>query len=53
MADIKTALLERGLLGFIAENRIHVVPPCTVTEDEVQEGLALIDEVLTQFAHAT
>lgn len=53
MADIKTALIERGLLGFIAENRIHVVPPCTVTEDEVQEGLALIDEVLTQFAHAT
>ncbi len=43
----KTALLERGLIPFIAENRIHVVPPCVVTADEVAEALATYDAVLT------
>ncbi|MEL4319157.1 aspartate aminotransferase family protein [Leifsonia sp. YIM 134122] len=44
---IKGALVERGLLPFVAENRIHVVPPCTVTDDEVAEALATYDEVLS------
>lgn len=43
----KTELVERGLLPFIADNRIHVVPPCVVTEDEVAEALATYDAVLT------
>ncbi|MFC7504002.1 aspartate aminotransferase family protein [Nocardioides sp. CPCC 206347] len=43
----KTALLERGLIPFIADNRIHVVPPCVVTADEVAEALAAYDAVLT------
>jgi len=43
---IKGALLERGLLPFIADNRIHVVPPCVVTADEVAEATAIYDEVL-------
>ena len=36
-----------GALPFIHFNRIHVVPPCTVTEDEAKEGLAILDEALT------
>jgi taurine--2-oxoglutarate transaminase len=43
---IKAALLERGLLPFVADNRIHVVPPCVVTADEVAEATAIYDEVL-------
>src|SRR5215207_6446619 len=43
---IKAALLERGLLPFVADNRIHVVPPCIVTADEVAEATAIYDEVL-------
>ncbi|PLP13835.1 aspartate aminotransferase family protein, partial [Klebsiella pneumoniae] len=31
MAAIKGALTEAGLLAFVVENRIHVVPPCTIT----------------------
>jgi taurine---2-oxoglutarate transaminase len=27
-------------------NRTHVVPPCTSTEQEVREGLAILDEAL-------
>ncbi len=46
MAKIKGGLLERGLLPFIANNRIHVVPPCVITPDEIAEGIAIIDDVL-------
>jgi taurine--2-oxoglutarate transaminase len=27
-------------------NRLHVVPPCTITETEVKEGLTILDEAL-------
>ncbi|MFF2272869.1 aspartate aminotransferase family protein [Agromyces sp. NPDC058136] len=46
MGRIKAALVERGLLPFIQDNRIHVVPPCVVTADEVAEAAAIYDEVL-------
>ncbi|WP_106476875.1 aspartate aminotransferase family protein [Phytohalomonas tamaricis] len=49
MNDIKAALLARGLLPFVVENRIHVVPPCIVTEQEIAQGLAILDEVLGEF----
>ncbi|WP_422748669.1 aspartate aminotransferase family protein [Mycobacterium sp. WMMD1722] len=35
-----------GLLPFANFNRIHVVPPCTVSEDEAREGLAILDRAL-------
>ena len=34
-------------MPFAADNRIHVVPPCVVTDDEVAEALAVYDDVLT------
>lgn len=37
----------RGLMPFINYNRLHVVPPCTVSEAEAKEGLAVLDEVFT------
>ncbi|TDZ93507.1 aspartate aminotransferase family protein [Mycobacteroides salmoniphilum] len=37
----------RGLLPFATANRIHVVPPCTITEAEVQLGLEILDKALT------
>ena len=27
-------------------NRMHVVPPCTISEAEAKEGLAILDEAL-------
>jgi taurine---2-oxoglutarate transaminase len=48
--EIKKALLARGVLPFTVDNRIHVVPPCVVTPDEVATALAALDEVLTEFA---
>ena len=38
----------RGLLPFTNYNRLHVVPPCTVSDAEAKEGLAILDEVLTE-----
>lgn len=47
MGRAKAALLERGLLPFLADNRIHVVPPCVVTDDEANTALAIYDDVFT------
>ena len=47
MADLVAACKARGLWPFNHFNRIHVVPPCTATADEVRDGLAILDEVLT------
>jgi taurine--2-oxoglutarate transaminase len=43
---IKAGLLQRGMLPFSADNRIHVVPPCVITRDEAERGLAILDEAL-------
>ncbi|ADG77476.1 Aminotransferase class-III OS=Tsukamurella paurometabola (strain ATCC 8368 / DSM / CCUG 35730/ CIP 100753 / JCM 10117 / KCTC 9821 / NBRC 16120 / NCIMB 702349 / NCTC 13040) OX=521096 GN=Tpau_0841 PE=3 SV=1 [Tsukamurella paurometabola] len=48
MARIKADLIAAGLLPMVADNRIHVVPPCTVTDDEVAEAIAIYRSVLTQ-----
>jgi len=50
MGKLKAALLERNLLPFLAENRIHVVPPCVVTDAEVDQALAIYDEALTSLS---
>jgi len=36
----------RGMLPFTNYNRLHVVPPCTISESEAKEGLAILDEAL-------
>ncbi|MDQ0893810.1 aspartate aminotransferase family protein [Agromyces ramosus] len=47
MGRLKSALVERGLLPFVQDNRIHVVPPCVVTPEEVADAVAIYDEVLS------
>jgi len=46
MVDLANACKERGLWPFTHFNRLHVVPPCTTTADELREGLAALDEAL-------
>ena len=53
MGAVKRELMARRLLPFLADNRIHVVPPCIVTEDEVARALAIYDEALTAVETAT
>jgi taurine--2-oxoglutarate transaminase len=45
--ELKKELMKRGLLPFTSDNRIHVVPPCIVTEDEVAQALAIYHEAFT------
>ena len=47
MLELANACKERNLWPFTHFNRMHVVPPCTITADEAREGLAIIDEVLS------
>jgi taurine---2-oxoglutarate transaminase len=47
VGEIKNRLMAAGLLPFTADNRIHVVPPCTVSASEVAQALEIYDEVFT------
>ena len=40
------ACKERGMWPFVHFNRTHVVPPCTTSEAELRDGLAILDEAL-------
>ena len=46
MNEFAAACKQRGLWPMTHFNRTHVVPPCTATEQEVREGLAILDEAL-------
>ena len=46
MGDLVQACKDGGLLTFTNYNRLHCVPPCTVSEDEAREGIAILDEAL-------
>jgi len=48
MNAIVAACKKRGVWPFLGGNRIHVAPPLIATDDEVREGLAAIDEALTE-----
>lgn len=47
MAALVADCKARGMLPFVNYNRLHVVPPCTITESEAKEGLAILDESLS------
>ena len=47
MGELVAESKKRGLMPFTNFNRMHVVPPCTVSEVEAKEGLAILDEVFT------
>jgi taurine--2-oxoglutarate transaminase len=46
MKAVLAACKERRLLPFVNFNRLHVVPPCTVSDAEIHEGLDILDGVL-------
>ena len=46
MNEILAACREERLLIFNNFNRLHVVPPCTVTDEEARDGLARLDRAL-------
>ena len=46
MNAVIAACKSGGLLPFANFNRLHVVPPCNVSDAEAKEGLAILDDVL-------
>lgn len=52
MAEILAACRRRGMLPFANFNRIHFVPPLTISFDEAREGIAIFDQALSE-ARAT
>ncbi|MCV7194362.1 aspartate aminotransferase family protein [Mycolicibacterium brumae] len=47
MAAVIASCKENGMLPFANFNRIHAVPALNVTDDEVAEGLRILDAALT------
>ena len=46
-ADVVADCLERGLLvGTAGESSLRLTPPLTLTADELDQGLAILEEVL-------
>lgn len=47
MNDVKQRLVDRGVLAYLRWNQIMLFPPLCLTEDELAEGCAALDEALS------
>jgi taurine---2-oxoglutarate transaminase len=47
MEDIRQFLLKRGVLAPVGASNLRIQPPLIVTEAQVREGLAIVDEALS------
>jgi taurine---2-oxoglutarate transaminase len=50
MGRLKGEMVSRGLLPFVVDNRIHVVPPLIVEAAHIERALAIYDEALQAVA---
>jgi taurine--2-oxoglutarate transaminase len=46
MVEIAAACKAKGLWPFTHFNRIHVVPPLTITPEQLREGISILDDAL-------
>ena len=46
MNELAASCKKNGLWPFTHFNRLHVVPPCTTSADEIFEGMAVLDQAL-------
>ena len=46
MNELGAAMRSEGLLPFMNYNRVHIVPPCTISEAEAREAIARLDRAL-------
>ena len=47
MNQIVNGIKAEGVLPFVNFNRIHVVPPLNISEDELNQGLDVLEDVIT------
>jgi len=50
MGELMAACKKAGMIPFMNFNRIHICPPCNVSEAEVREGFAILDQALGTIA---
>jgi taurine--2-oxoglutarate transaminase len=54
MGELMAACKKAGMIPFMNFNRIHMCPPCNVSEGQVREAFAILDQALTSIsAHYT
>ena len=51
MNELVAACKKLGLMPFNNYNRIHICPPCNVSEAEIREGFAILDQAFASIAH--
>ncbi len=51
MGELVAACKKLGLMPFTNFNRMHVCPPCNVSEAELREGFAILDQAFASIAH--
>ena len=51
MGELVAACKKLGLMPFTNFNRMHVCPPCNVTEAELREGFAILDQAFASITH--
>ncbi len=51
MNELVAACKKLGLFPFINYNRMHICPPCNVSEAEIREGFAILDKAFASIAH--
>ena len=42
------AALDKGLLILTAKEKVRLLPPLTISDDEIKEGLAVLIEILEE-----
>ena len=50
MNELVAASKRLGLMPFANYNRMHVVPPCNITEADALSGLAILDKAFTEIS---
>ena len=46
MVELAAACKRQGLWPFVVSNRMHIVPPLSIDEQALRDGLAIVDEAL-------
>ncbi|WP_298482856.1 aspartate aminotransferase family protein [uncultured Ruminococcus sp.] len=44
--DVANAALEEGLLVLTAKDKVRLLPPLTITDEEMEKGLAILERIL-------
>jgi len=51
MNELVAACKKLGLMPFNNYNRMHICPPCNVSDAEIREGFAILDQAFASIAH--